>query len=264
MRAIHLWAFANHIGFPLQTTQDYVDLHPKLVAAVEVGYRTPAGDYLVWRQGKATDPDYFGPEISIHVDKDNQLVGVMPFFRGHGDMMMGVGGPVPIADGSPLDGRLYAWLNPSDQAKIDSGTPCALDTPYLANFPEFRPHVWNYAVTAFPVEPLLIRRAGVAQAAPGDMPDQSFVPIGLFPPDGVAPQNHEPQPYARFSGIVADTRVMTNPLTGVDYQWALVETLGGTIDVVAHAEMAPEPIHKGDVLGGIFWVVADQYEPDNS
>lgn len=259
MRAVHLWAFANHLGFGLKNTQDYIALHPKLIEMVEVGYRTPVGDYLVWREGDATRADYFGPEISIHVDKDNQLVGVMPFFRGLGDMMMGVGGPVPIAGGSPLDGRLYAWLAPADQARLDSGiSPCAVDTPYLANFPDFQPHIWNYSIAAFPVEPLTLR----APDSAGETPDQSFIPVGLFAPEGAAQKDHEPQPYARLSGRIADSRTLKNPLTGLDYQWALVETAGGTIDVVAHAEMAPQLLEKGMILGGLFWLVADQYEPE--
>lgn len=264
MRAVHLWAFANHLGFPLKSAEDYVALHPQLIAAVEVGYRTPVGDYLVWSD-KPRGEDYFGPEISIHINKNNELVGIMPFFRGHSDMMLGVAAPVPIANSSPLDGRLYTWVAPQDQTKLDSGVcPCAFDTPYLANFPEFHPHIWNYSITAFPVEPLLIRNPGDDPAATGNMPDQSFIPIGLFPPEGTAPKDFEPQPYARFSGVVSDARVLTNPVTGRQYQWALVQTLGGTIDVVAHDEMAPQPIEKGQVLGGVFWVIADQYEPENN
>jgi hypothetical protein len=52
---------------------------------------------------------------------------------------------------------------------------------------------------------------------------------------------------AEVSGFVEDTAILTNPLTGIDFCWARLDTIGGEIDVVC----PPERLGGFLVKGGI-------------
>lgn len=52
---------------------------------------------------------------------------------------------------------------------------------------------------------------------------------------------------AEVSGWVSETAILTNPLTGLDFCWARVETIGGEVDVVC----APNRLNGFLVEGGI-------------
>jgi hypothetical protein len=52
---------------------------------------------------------------------------------------------------------------------------------------------------------------------------------------------------AEVSGFVKDTAIITNPITGHDFCWARVETIGGEVDVVC----APDRLSGYLVKGGV-------------
>lgn len=52
---------------------------------------------------------------------------------------------------------------------------------------------------------------------------------------------------AEVSGLVSDTAIVTNPVTGLDFCWARLETIGGELDVVC----APDKLDGYLVKGGI-------------
>jgi hypothetical protein len=52
---------------------------------------------------------------------------------------------------------------------------------------------------------------------------------------------------AAVSGYVLDTAILTNPLTGLDYCWALVETICGVVDIVCSPNDLEGYLHKGGV-----------------
>jgi hypothetical protein len=81
---------------------------------------------------------------------------------------------------------------------------------------------------------------------------RSFIPSGLFPSGGDKP--HIPQAYAIFTGHVRKTQQRKNDLTGCSFCWALVETLGGTFDVVIDLELLGAAPRVGGVLTGAFWL----------
>jgi hypothetical protein len=57
-----------------------------------------------------------------------------------------------------------------------------------------------------------------------------------------------------FTGVVIEADSRTNALTGRPFVWALVETLGGTFDVVIAPETRAAPPSPGEVLCGVFWL----------
>jgi hypothetical protein len=74
---------------------------------------------------------------------------------------------------------------------------------------------------------------------------QHFVPACMITPRG---EGGELQPAsAEVSGFVRDTAIISNPVTGHDFCWARVETIGGEVDVVC----APERLSGYLVKGGV-------------
>lgn len=85
------------------------------------------------------------------------------------------------------------------------------------------------------------------------MDSKAFIPFGTFKPRrGLI---EPPLSEAIFSGPVLETQTITNKDTGLDFEHALVETLGGQVDVVVHPE-APtgHPLQPGAVMQGTFWL----------
>ena len=80
----------------------------------------------------------------------------------------------------------------------------------------------------------------------------SFIPSGLFSPDGKP--TIPPQAYGIFTGIIKDARMRTNRMTGVPFFWMLVDSLGGEVDVVAHARKFRTPPLVGGIVQGQFWL----------
>lgn len=73
-----------------------------------------------------------------------------------------------------------------------------------------------------------------------------FVPTCWTTPRG---ENGELQESAAVvSGFVLDTAILTNPLTGVDFCWALVETICGVVDVVCSPNDLEGYVHTGGVV----------------
>lgn len=80
---------------------------------------------------------------------------------------------------------------------------------------------------------------------------QSFIPSGLFNLSGSdAPARAE----AIFAGHVRETERRTNQLTGDEFVWCLVDSLGGSFDVVIDPELLSNAPRVGGVVHGSFWL----------
>ena len=92
-----------------------------------------------------------------------------------------------------------------------------------------------------------------AQAAQGlTFGSRSFIPSGLISPNGepvVPPESH-----ALIAGEVIEAAELHNTVTGEPFWWALVETVGGTFDVVIDPALLMLPIREGNVISGWFWL----------
>ncbi|MFL6336670.1 MAG: hypothetical protein ACJ754_25495 [Pyrinomonadaceae bacterium] len=74
---------------------------------------------------------------------------------------------------------------------------------------------------------------------------QHFVPACMATPRGEGGELQVAS--AEVSGWVTDTAIITNPITGHDFCWARVETVGGEVDVVC----APDRLSGYLVKGGV-------------
>ena len=82
---------------------------------------------------------------------------------------------------------------------------------------------------------------------------QSFIPSGLFYLPYLI-EKSTPPAEATFTGVVRETCPIRNPITGREIFWALTDTLGGSVDIVADPALVTAPITVGGVISGSFWL----------
>lgn len=244
------------IGFPVVDEESFSDLCSRLEELPLIEYdATPGGEYLCWKQN-----DDFGPEIWVQII-DNEMVSVTPFFRGKSEMLVGVQSVVEEIQNTPLDGYLYGWADPQDE-NIESGLYPFIF--YMAGLHRYEnldwPSVEKIRLTAiandfeYYASEAEYMSAQEKNEGPA-MASESFIPSGTFSADDE--EDFTPSPTAAFSGTVLETKKIENSETGQSFHWALVRTLGGTVDVVIDPEYISKPLKAGSIIRGSFYLCAD-------
>jgi hypothetical protein len=186
-----------------------------------------------------------------------QVLGMNPHFAGPARLRVKLTSYIPSTTPSPLDGSFHGWTNPP--ANTESADQAEGDYPFVFDAPDALLHkgaplpgVVEVQVAAFAHE---MQVFGSEQAYLSSLPEdglrmasESFIPSGLFGQEG------EPRALGMFTGRVLEAAWKTNPLQGRSYWWALVQTLGGQFDVVADPELIANPLEKGNIVQGSFWL----------
>ncbi len=237
----------SSIGFPVQTEEDFERYARR---AVEEGRAINAGGgrYVRWPLG-------MGAQLWVQVDANNRFLGLNPHFSGYARLRARLTHRITRSGGSALDGAFHGWADLGDDA--ESGAfPFVFDTPDYALYQSLElPAVLDVQLAAFAHELAAYPDEEAYYAAQERKPrfaSQSFIPSGLFTPGGEATE--PPEAYALFSGHVRDAALLTNPATGASFHWALVDTYGGAVDVVADPEVVRGPLGEGGVVRGSFWL----------
>lgn len=237
----------SDIGFDLSSEKDFEELAYK---AFEKGdyLRTPAGIYIRWSVGE-------GAELWLQVDGKENIIGLNPHFSGSSRMRAGLVNRI-LRTESPLDGAFYAWASPNEGDPEDGYFPFVFDTPdYRMHDRVELPRIFDLQIAAFAheVEAYESEDAYFASQS-GDVrfASESFIPSGLFRPDGQS--TTPPQAHAIFSGHVLEASLKTNPITSSQFWWSRVRTLGGEVDIVADPLIVIGDMAKGGVLRGLFWL----------
>ena len=239
----------TNIGFPIHdeaSFQRYAELAAEYGARVD----TPGGGYIRWRAGE-------GAELWLQLDRRDRAVGLVPHFAGRVRRRGAVTRVVRRPNESPLDGAMHGWANPR------SDDPESGDYPLLFDLPDFDrvgalalPATVEVQLAAF-AHSITVHESdeafAAAQPSQSGMAAESFIPSGLFTPDDdpAAVQYSE----AVFAGHVREAALRTNPVTGLRFWWARIQTYGGELDVVADPELVPpRGIPAGGVAYGGFWL----------
>lgn len=251
----------DQIGFPVEDEEQFSALGLQY-AEFATEYETKLGSYLCWQE----DED-FGPELWIQASGD-EMIGMHPFFHGKSEMEVGVMAVLEEAKITPLDAPLFTWIALENDDPESGQTQCLFDIVNYYAHDVVLPKVQKLQVAAFPQDIEIYKNeAEFEQAHPGiideDIEDEdfnifnsiglgSFISLGLFNEEGVPPE-----PIALFAGKVLETKEIKNSSSGVKYQWALVEIMGGTVDVVIADEMRDDvPVTVGSIIKGVFWMGA--------
>lgn len=250
------------IGIPLTSTRALEDLAARVIRgkSCEV-FGTGQGRYFRHRSAS-------GAELWFQADRRRRLMGANPHFTGRSRLELGLTGWVRRPDDSELDGALHGWVAPEDPDRPDSGAyPLVFDVPDAARhhglaFPGVEPvqvAAFAHALTcwsdetAYEAAPASLgpraRAEGAEGAASAPLAVRSLVPTGLFVDPGDPPRAE-----ACLTGVVLEADRREHELTGEAFWWLLVESLGGTFDLVADPVVVPEPPGPGAVVHASCWL----------
>lgn len=237
------------IGFEVSTGEDLASLASHVAERAET-IDAPEGQYLKWAPPS-------GEQLWLQLKRSGDALGMNPHFEGKASVRVAVETRVTRATHTALDGTFIGWANPPAGSTTGGDYPFAFDCPDAAlHFDLALPAVLDAQVAAFAQQISVFDSPSAydaAQQAQGlSFPSRSFIPSGLISPDGkpVDP----PEPHALFSGHVIEAGERRNSVTGHPFWWALVDTLGGTFDVVIDPALLPSPPRAGNVVSGWFWL----------
>lgn len=244
----------NHyasIGYPVQTSEEVKLLAQKAARA---------GDSLAFANGAyvvAALP--IGSQLWIPATTENVIIGCLPHFQGEGSVRVRVGGLRQDPQNS-FEGSLIAWATPDKAQPGDPGT-----FPFLVDVPDFQlaasgltlGTIVELQVAAFAHELVCFADESEMRQQKSDLaelPTRFFVPTGLMNPDGS--RRDPPQAMSYFAGPIRSVERIENPVTHAEFLHIEVETLDGTVDVVATlSDLVGEPVSGGIAIGE-FWLSA--------
>ncbi len=237
----------SNIGFTIESENEFKNLVEKSfekASQIEV----PWGSYLHFI-------DSSGAELWTQLNLENEFIGFHPHFHGLSRRPVIVTHEIE-GEESELDGMLYAWANPSEVDDPESG-----DYPFVFNVPDIKalgelefPKNVDIQLTAFAIEFELYPNEDDYYGSQDEelqFAVESFMPVGLF---NFEDEDATPEPYAVFSGVITQSEKRKNEMTGEEFYWMLVETLGGEIDVVASVDLCDELPNVLGVIQGQFWL----------
>src|SRR4051812_33158042 len=185
-------------------------------------------------------------------------MGVNPILIGGLSVLVALKWRVSRESRSLIDGTFVAWAFPLLGADTGGDYPFVFDCPDAATHASLTLPVTVTAQIAAFAQQITVydsqQAYDEAQAAQGlSFGSRSFIPSGLISPSGepvVPPESH-----ALIAGEVIEAEERTNAVTGQPFWWALVESLGGTFDLVVDpALLQDQQITPGNVISGWFWL----------
>lgn len=237
------------IGFDVATGDDLAALASSVADRAQT-ITVQHGQYLKWAPPS-------GEQLWLQVKRNGDAMGMNPHFAGKSQVRVAIEARVNRGSHTPLDGTFLCWANPPAGATAGGDYPFAFDCPDAAAYAGLPlPALAVAQVAAFAQELTLFDSPAAydaAQAAQGlTFASQSFIPSGLISPAG-EPIN-PPEAHALFAGHVLEAEPRQNAVTGNPFWWALVETLGGTFDVVIDPALLSRGVRTGNVISGWFWL----------
>lgn len=239
----------SSIGFRVTTGEDLAALASAVADRAET-IDVAEGHYLKWAPPT-------GEQLWLQLKRSGDAMGMNPHFAGASEVRALLEARVTRKTHTPLDGTFLAWANPADDGSPGGEYPFAFDCPDASTNDDLTlPAVVPLQMAAF-AQQLTVhaseRAYAADQASQGTaFPSRSFIPSGLISPSGepVSP----PESHALIVGHVLEASPRQNSVSGEMYWWALLDTVGGTFDVVVDPSLLTGPIAAGNVLSGWFWL----------
>jgi hypothetical protein len=237
------------IGFTVSSGEDLAALASRVAERAET-IDAKDGQYLKW-----SPPS--GEQLWLQVKHNGDAMGMNPHFEGKSSVRVAVEARIARDAHSPLDGTFLAWANPPADAVAGGDYPFAFDCPDAATHDALAlPATLRAQIAAFAQHVTVYesqKAYDAAQAAQGlSFESRSFIPSGLISPSGEAVT--PPESHALIAGEVIEAAERQNAITGQPFWWALIDTVGGTFDVVIDPSLLSNPVHAGNVIAGWFWL----------
>jgi hypothetical protein len=234
------------IGFDVSSGEDLAALASRVAERAET-IDANDGQYLKWAPPS-------GEQLWLQVKRNGDAMGMNPHFEGKSSVFVEVEGRVVRDAHTPLDGTFLAWANPPAGP---GAYPFAFDCPDAATHDALTlPATLGAQIAAFAQQITVYASQpayDAAQAAQGlPLGSRSFIPSGIISPSGepvIPPESH-----ALIAGQVLEAGERRNAVTGHPFWWALVDSVGGTFDVVIDPSLLFAPVRAGNVIAGWFWL----------
>jgi hypothetical protein len=239
----------SSIGFRVSTGEDLAELASSVADRADT-IDAAEGQYLKWAPPT-------GEQLWLQVKRSGDAMGMNPHFEGRSVVRALLEARITRPTHTPLDGTFLAWANPPVDGVGAADYPFAFDCPDAAvNDALDLPALVTLQVAAF-AQQVTVHESEAAYRAHQlsqntQFDSRSFVPSGLISPSGepVTP----PESHALIAGHVIAAAPRRNSVTGDPFWWALIDTVGGTFDVVVDPPLLAGPIHPGSVVSGWFWL----------
>ncbi len=236
----------SSLGIPASSQEDFQAYFEKAHNKGEY-IKVSKGTYIKWKVDNEV-------ELWGQLNNKNEAIGLNPHFFGTARMKVLISERVNRPDDTELDGAFYAMTNP--QEGKGAGYPFVFDVPDICTYGNIKlPQVAVIQLTAFAHELKGFETEEKyfnAQESEMKFAVESFIPSGLFKPDGET--TTPPVAQAIFSGRIIETENRVNVHTNKEYIWAKISVLGDEIDVVADPEILDGKLIKGGILNGSFWL----------
>ena len=237
----------SSIGFHVATGEDLAALASSVADRADT-IDAPGGQYLKWAPPS-------GEQLWLQVKRSGDAMGMNPHFDGQSIVRATLEARVTRPAHTPLDGTFLAWANPPADGSASGDYPFVLDCPDAGVHEALElPATVDLQVSAF-AQQIAVHTSEAAylcDQASGAFASRSFIPSGLIAPSGepvIPPESH-----ALIAGHVADTAERVNSVSGQPYWWALLDTVGGTFDVVIDPGLLTTPVRVGHIVSGWFWL----------
>jgi hypothetical protein len=219
----------SSIGFPITSKLDFIAL-ARTVARHGTVQPVAGGAYVYWTPGD-------GPELWVQLGPRGELNGMQPHYAGEARMKL----------------RLLESLRSDSQTALDGAFRAQSN-----DGPAFAFHSPNFFLTNADLGDREVQLSAFAQTlsifSKESVYEQANVrgtQVETFKPDSELKSGMS---LVRFSGRILEADQRINPLYNHLYHRALVQTVGGTIDVVCADGLVGQPLLKGGVVQGKFWL----------
>jgi hypothetical protein len=237
--------FTGSIGFYDRGVMDYYNTYMQMCEHGEV-VETKGAKYLKW----AVDDKL---ELWTTFKNGEAEVVFRSYYAGDARMTVGLIEKMPRPNSSLSDGAFLCRSKAFAGAGWIAGqVPFVFDTPDYYRYDDLKlPRLTSVQLTGFAFRVMGFENEDeYDEAFPRDeegygWDPKHFIPSYMLNPRGEGGELQSAS--TQLSGFVLDTGILTNPVTGLDFCWIKVETIGGEVDVVC----SPDKLDGYLVTGGI-------------
>jgi hypothetical protein len=202
-----------------------------------------------------------GIELWVKANAKGELGTVHPYFSGTSRMCVGLTKKTKRANESYSDGGFVALTCPytTGGKRLKGRFAFVFDVPDYYRYEGIKLRKAYYGqFVAFAIELTAYesREAYLAaqEGKDGWWDSQSFRSAIYFKEDKNEPDVAVP-PIAAITGHVMCAEIRTNPITGCDFSWAEICTIGGDMDIVVAPKDLDGYLVKGGVVSGSFYLM---------
>lgn len=233
------------IGFDITSEEDLIRTTQHLLeSAVDVACFY--GRYRKWSDS--------GIEMWLHFNEKNEFIGITPSYVASSSIPVAI--TAELENDYPFDGTFHAWLNPGDNEPESGDFPFVFDIPDRACFAKLEtPKFVQMSLSAFAYDIAVFDDEAEFYDSQTEEPSfavESFIPSGLFVDEDA--KDSQATATAFFAGKILISEIKTNPLTGLNFYWAKVKTLGCELDILIDPATCPELPAAGKIVSGSFWL----------